>query len=214
MIEARGRVRVPPAARWAGLPFDPSQVSIPDRRPWRTLPGWGPRRVRGPAHPRGVADETVLPAQSDRRRRLARRQLRPSRSTSPTNNVVTSTVSICQRQAHLFMQATGVYVMNFLPKTGRGACPGTERTPVITAMSTTTRSRSSTAARSTASRCRPPYPPMRHKGFTMARRKRHANAPAASFDEHSRVDWQVIAVDTRRRLTPSAEVLAHDLGQH
>jgi homogentisate 1,2-dioxygenase len=24
----------------------------------------------------------------------------------------------------------------------------------------------------------------------------------------------VIAVDTRRRLTPSAEVLAHDLGQH
>ena len=34
------------------------------------------------------------------------------------------------------------------------------------------------------------------------------------FDEHSRVDWQVIAIDTRRRLTPSAEVLAHDLGQH
>ena len=34
------------------------------------------------------------------------------------------------------------------------------------------------------------------------------------FDEHSRVDWQVIAVDTRRRLTPSAEVLANDLGQH
>jgi homogentisate 1,2-dioxygenase len=34
------------------------------------------------------------------------------------------------------------------------------------------------------------------------------------FDEHSRVDWQVIAVDTRRRLTASAEVLANDLGQH
>jgi homogentisate 1,2-dioxygenase len=34
------------------------------------------------------------------------------------------------------------------------------------------------------------------------------------FDEHSRVDWQVIAVDTRRRLTPSAEALAHDVGQH
>ena len=34
------------------------------------------------------------------------------------------------------------------------------------------------------------------------------------FDEYSRVDWQVIAIDTRRRLIPSAEVLAHDLGQH
>ena len=30
------------------------------------------------------------------------------------------------------------------------------------------------------------------------------------FDEYSQVDWQVIAIDTRRRLTPSAEVLAHD----
>jgi homogentisate 1,2-dioxygenase len=45
----------------------------------------------------------------------------------------------------------------------------------------------------------------REKARERARRK---------FDEHSRVDWQVIAVDTRRRLTPSAEVLAHDVGQH
>ena len=29
---------------------------------------------------------------------------------------------------HLFMQATGVYVMNFLPKPAEGV-PGTERTP-------------------------------------------------------------------------------------
>jgi hypothetical protein len=34
------------------------------------------------------------------------------------------------------------------------------------------------------------------------------------FDDHSRVEWSVIAIDTRRRLTPSAEVLANDLGQH
>jgi homogentisate 1,2-dioxygenase len=33
-------------------------------------------------------------------------------------------------------------------------------------------------------------------------------------DTESRVLWQVIAVDTRRRLVPSAEVLSHDLGQH
>ena len=34
------------------------------------------------------------------------------------------------------------------------------------------------------------------------------------FDDYDKVDWQVIAIDTRRRLTPSAEVLANDLGQH
>jgi homogentisate 1,2-dioxygenase len=28
------------------------------------------------------------------------------------------------------------------------------------------------------------------------------------------VDWSVIAIDTRRRLIPSDEVLANDLGQH
>ena len=34
------------------------------------------------------------------------------------------------------------------------------------------------------------------------------------FDEHDKVDWSVIAIDTRRKLTPSAEVLASDLRQH
>ena len=29
-----------------------------------------------------------------------------------------------------------------------------------------------------------------------------------------RVEWKVIAVDTRRRLVPSEAVLAADLGQH
>ena len=32
--------------------------------------------------------------------------------------------------------------------------------------------------------------------------------------EYDRVDWTVIAVDTRRRLIPSPEILANDLGQH
>ena len=30
------------------------------------------------------------------------------------------------------------------------------------------------------------------------------------FDEYDRVDWSVIAIDTRRRLVLSAEVLAND----
>ena len=49
--------------------------------------------------------------------------------------------------------------------------------------------------------------PMPHfvKARERARRK---------FDEHDKVDWSVIAIDTRRKLTPSAEVLASDLRQH
>ena len=34
------------------------------------------------------------------------------------------------------------------------------------------------------------------------------------FDEYDSVDWSVIAIDTWRRLVPSAEILANDLGQH
>ena len=34
------------------------------------------------------------------------------------------------------------------------------------------------------------------------------------YDDFSTIAWKVIAVDTRQRLVPSAEVLAHDLAQH
>jgi homogentisate 1,2-dioxygenase len=43
-------------------------------------------------------------------------------------NVVTSNSVHLPPTVHLFMQATGVYVMNFLPKPAEGV-PGTERTP-------------------------------------------------------------------------------------
>ena len=43
-------------------------------------------------------------------------------------NVVTSDSVHLPPTVHLFMQATGVYVMNFLPKPAEGV-PGTERTP-------------------------------------------------------------------------------------
>src|SRR5262249_11613100 len=69
-------------------------------------------------------------------------------------NVITSDSVHLPPTVHMFMQAPGVYVMNFLPKPAK-ACPAPSARPGITATSTTTRSPSSTAARSTASRCRP-----------------------------------------------------------
>ena len=69
-------------------------------------------------------------------------------------NVVTSDSVHLPPTVHLFMQATGVYVCNFLPKPAE-TVPGTERTPWYHRNVDFDGSRSSTAARSTASRCRP-----------------------------------------------------------
>src|ERR1700722_14469618 len=51
----------------------------------------------------------------------------PSRSTSTTTTWTSDSVHLPPTE-HLFMQAAGVYVMNFLPKPAEGV-PGTERTP-------------------------------------------------------------------------------------
>ena len=91
-------------------------------------------------------------------------------------NVVSSDSVHLPPTVHLFMQATGVYVMNFLPRPVEGVA-GTERSPGITATSTTTSCCSSTAARRSASRCRLGCSPMRHKAFTTGCRSGVGNAP-------------------------------------
>jgi homogentisate 1,2-dioxygenase len=128
-------------------------------------------------------------------------------------NVVTSDSVHLPPTVHLFMQATGVYVMNFLPKPAEGV-PGTERTPWYHRNV----DYDEIAFFHGGSLYGIPMPPGL---ISHAPQGVHHGAPEKArararrkFDEHSRVDWQVIAVDTRRRLTPSAEVLAHDLGQH
>ena len=51
----------------------------------------------------------------------------------------------------------------------------------------------------------------REAQITAEKAREHARR---KFDDFSTIDWKVIAVDTRQRLVPSAEVLAHDLAQH
>ena len=128
-------------------------------------------------------------------------------------NVITSDSVHLPPTVHLFMQATGVYVMNFLPKPAEGV-PGTERTPWYHRNV----DYDEIAFFHGGSLYGIPMPPGL---ITHAPQGVHHGAPEKArerarrkFDEYSRVDWQVIAIDTRRRLTPSAEVLAHDLGQH
>ena len=128
-------------------------------------------------------------------------------------NVITCDSLHLTPMVHLFMEATGVYVANFLPKPAEGV-PGTERTPWYHRNVDF----DEIAFFHGGSLYGLPMPPglishapqgvhhgIPEAGRELARRK---------FDQYDSVDWKVIAVDTRRRLVPSEAVLAADLGQH
>jgi homogentisate 1,2-dioxygenase len=128
-------------------------------------------------------------------------------------NVVTSDSVHLPAMVHLFMEATGVYVCNFLPKPAEGV-PGTERTPWYHRNVDF----DEIAFFHGGSLYGSPIPPglISHapQGVHHGAPEKARERSRRKFDDYSRVDWKVIAVDTRHRLTPSAEVLAADLGQH
>ena len=128
-------------------------------------------------------------------------------------NVVTSDSVHLPPTVHLFMQATGVYVMNFLPKPAESV-PGTERTPWYHRNV----DYDEIAFFHGGSLYGIPMPPglISHapQGVHHGAPEKARERARRKFDEYDRVDWSVIAIDTRRRLIPSAEVLANDLGQH
>ena len=210
MIEASEEFRVPPAGSLGRhFPFDPAQAVIPEPEPIdddgrdeyqvRLIHEGGPTTLFYQHNPLDVegwrGDNFAFTFNID------------------DYNVVTSDSVHLPPTVHLFMQATGVYVMNFLPKPAEGV-PGTERTPWYH-RNVDYDEIAFFHGGSLYGIAMPPglishAPQGVHHGAPEKARERARR----KFDEHSRVDWQVIAVDTRRRLTPSAEVLAHDLGQH
>jgi homogentisate 1,2-dioxygenase len=108
---------------------------------------------------------------------------------------------------HLFLQATGVYVMHFLPRPAE-AVAGTERFPWYHRNVDL----DEVAFYHGGSVFGKPMPP----GFiSHAPQGVHHGAPERMrerarqrFDQFDRVEWKIIAVDTRRRLQPSPAVLA------
>ncbi|MFW0790786.1 homogentisate 1,2-dioxygenase [Gordonia sp. CPCC 205333] len=205
MIEATEEFRVPPAGTLGRhFPFDPAQATIPEPAPVdddgreeyevRLVHHGGPSSIFYRHNPidvvgwRGdnvpftfnIADYTSIGSESV--------HLPPT--------------------VHLFMQATGVYVMNFLPRRAETVA-GTERTPwyhrnvdfdevaffhggAITGVDM------------------PPgllahAPQGMHHGAPEKARERARRR----FDVDERIEWKVISIDTRRRLTPSEALLAH-----
>ena len=214
MIEARDEFRVPPpGALGRHFPFDPSQAVIPDPAPPDEAPGlgagdeYGVRLIHEGGPTTLFYQHNPLDVEGWRGDNFA------FTFNIADYNVVTSDSVHLPPTVHLFMQATGVYVMNFLPKPAE-AVPGTERTPWYHRNV----DYDEIAFFHGGSLYGIPMPPglISHapQGVHHGAPEKARERARRKFDDYSRVDWQVIAIDTRRRLTPSAEVLAHDLGQH
>ncbi|GFG85938.1 homogentisate 1,2-dioxygenase [Mycolicibacter algericus] len=214
MIQASDEFRVPPPGPLGRhFPFDPSQAVIPEPAPIdpdpfrdgrdeyevRLIHEGGPTTLYYQHNPIDVAG------------------WRGDNFAFTFNiadyNVVTSDSLHLPPTVHLFMQATGVYVMNFLPKPAEGV-PGTERTPWYHRNV----DYDEIAFFHGGSLYGIPMPPglISHapQGVHHGAPEKARERARRKFDDYQRVDWQVIAIDTRRRLTPSPQVLAADLGQH
>ncbi|MFE7215625.1 homogentisate 1,2-dioxygenase [Streptomyces sp. NPDC057611] len=120
-------------------------------------------------------------------------------------HVLTSASVHLPPTVHLFMQATGVYVLNFLPRAAESA-PGTERFPWYHRNA----DYDEIAFYHGGSVFGIPMPP---GWISHAPQGMHHGAPEKArersrrrFDMDTHVEWQIIAIDTRRRLTPSQAV--------
>jgi homogentisate 1,2-dioxygenase len=214
MVQATDEFRVPPPGTLGRhFPFDPSQTEIPEPQPIDD--GDGPQ-VDGEYEVRLIHDggPTSLFYQHHP---LDVEGWRGDNFAFTFNisdyNVVTSDSVHLPPTVHLFMEATGVYVMNFLPKPAESR-PGTERTPWYHRNVDF----DEIAFFHSGSLYGIPMPPglISHapQGVHHGAPEKARERARRKFGEYDRVDWSVIAVDTRRRLIPSQEVLANDLGQH
>jgi len=213
MVEATDEFRVPPAgALGRHFPFDPSQAVLPE-----PAPSDDPAPSGGDEYEVRLVHAGGPTALYYRHHPLDVEGWRGDNFAFTFNiadyNVITSDSVHLPPTVHLFMEATGVYVMNFLPKPAEGV-PGTERTPWYHRNV----DYDEVAFFHGGSLYGIPMPPgiISHapQGVHHGAPEKARERARRKFDQHTRVDWQVIAVDTRRRLVPSPEVLANDLGQH
>ena len=214
MIEATDEFRAPPPGplgrHW---PFDPALVTIPEpvaleddgrdeyevRLAHRPIDGLSHSSLFYRHHPLDVEGW--------------RGDNFPFTFTIDDYNVITSASVHLPPTVHLFMQATGMYVCNFLPKPAESV-PGTERTPWYHRNVDF----DEIAFFHGGSLYGRPMPPglISHapQGVHHGAPERARERARRKFDEYDTIEWKVIAIDTRQRLSPSPEVLAADLGHH
>ena len=208
MIEAADEFRTPPAGplgrHW---PFDPAQVTIPEPAAVDDdgRDDYEVRLIHRPVD--GVGTTSLFYQHNPMDVEGWRGDNFPFTFNIDDYNVITSNSVHLPPTVHLFMQATGVYVCNFLPKPAEGR-PGTERSPWYH-RNVDFDEIAFFHGGSLYGQLMPPglishAPQGVHHGAPERARERARRM----FDEYDTIEWKVIAVDTRQRLTPSAEVLA------
>ena len=214
MIEAAAEFRTPPPGplgrHW---PFDPSLATIPEPEPLEDddRTEYEVRLMHRPVN--GVETTALFYEHNPLDVEGWQGDTFPFTFNIEDYNVVTSNSVHLPPMVHLFMEATGVYVCNFLPKPAEGV-PGTERTPWYHRNVDF----DEIAFFHGGSLYGIPMPPglISHapQGVHHGAPEKARERARRKFDDFSTIEWKVIAVDTRQRLVPSAEVLAHDLAQH
>lgn len=214
MIQSTDEFRVPPAGHLGRhFPFDPAQVAIPEPEPHSD--GEGPRtgqeyELRLIHQPVAGTDITILYYQHHPLDVEGwRGDNFPFTFNIADYNVVTSASVHLPPTVHMFMQATGIYVMNMLPRPAESV-HGTERTPWYHRNVDF----DEIAFFHGGSVYGIPMPAglISHspQGIHHGPPERARERARRTFDDYDSVDWQMIAIDTRRRLVPSPEVLAHE----
>ena len=214
MVEATDEFRTPPPGplgrHW---PFDPSLATIPDPEPIEDddRTSYEVRLMHRPVD--DVETTSLFYEHNPLDVEGWQGDNFPFTFNIEDYNVVTSDSVHLPPMVHLFMEATGVYVCNFLPKPAEGV-PGTERTPWYHRNVDF----DEIAFFHGGSLYGIPMPPglISHapQGVHHGAPEKARERARRKFDDYTSVDWNVIAVYTRQRLVPSAEVLAADLGQH
>ncbi|MCP9274583.1 homogentisate 1,2-dioxygenase [Mycolicibacterium arenosum] len=214
MIQSTDDFRVPPAGILGRhFPFDPAQVTIPEPAPIDD-DGRAEYEVRLiHSEIQGAGSTSLFYEHNPLDVEGWRGDNFPFTFNIEDYTVITSESVHLPPTVHLFMQATGVYVMNFLPKPAESV-PGTERTPWYHRNVDF----DEIAFFHSGSLYGIPMPPglVSHapQGVHHGAPEKARERARRKFDDYDRVDWSVIAIDTRRRLVPSADILANDLGQH
>ncbi|WP_040795259.1 homogentisate 1,2-dioxygenase [Nocardia higoensis] len=210
MIEATEEFRVPEAGYLGRhFPFDPGLVTIPEpaahdddgRESYEIVlfHEGGPTKLYYRHHPLDVEGW--------------RGDSFPFTFNIADYNVILSESVHLPPTVHLFMEATGVYVMNFLPKLAESA-PGTETIPWYHRNV----DYDEIAFFHGGEMYGVPMPPglISHapQGVHHGAPEKMRERSRRKREEFPRIGWTTIAIDTRRRLIPSPEYLANDLGAH
>lgn len=122
-------------------------------------------------------------------------------------NVVTSESVHLPPTVHVFLQATGVYVMHFLPRPAESV-PGTERLPWYHRNVDFDEIAFYHGGNLFGMDLPPGLISHAPQGVHHGANERARMLSRKAFDMFDRIDWKILAIDTRRRLVPSAAVLA------